>query len=322
MGLFKKDLEGLLPGLTLNLSYFLKRRGVSKLSIHKKIVTVSLMLLLIFQGSISAASAIRPIAVNINGGFIATDSNPFIVGGRVMVPIRTLASLGLSYSWDSKSHTATITNSTKDTFKMTQGLSIAYKNGQPVKMDSEANNYNGRMMVPARFVSEAFGYSVYYEGTRGILFVTSKDYAVDSTKLTSSNIQEARIAAISLPIQYSFKSDRQAESDKNLNYTYIFAANDATRYIYENGSVSTVVEIKNNKANAVWQYSTGGIPGNDLYTTLGGKQPSYIAELHDDYFDNSGGKYKAYYTASDGSTKSFTYQPKNYGEIIQPIPLQ
>lgn len=107
-------------------------------------------------------------------------------------------------------------------------------------------------MVAARFVSEAFGHSVYYEGTRGILFVTSKDYTVDSTKLTSSNIQEARIAAISLPIQYSFNSDRQAESDKNLTYTYIFAANDATRYIYENGAVSTVIEIKDNKTKAVY----------------------------------------------------------------------
>ncbi|ASA24607.1 hypothetical protein B9T62_29950 [Paenibacillus donghaensis] len=189
-------------------------------------------------------------------------------------------------------------------------------------MDSEANNYNGRLMVPARFVSEAFGYSVYYEGTRGILFVKSKDYTLDSTKITSSNVQEARVAAISLPIQYSFKSNSLAESDQKLNYTYIFAANDATRYIYDNGSVSTVVEIKDNKANAVWQFSTNGIPGYDLYTTLGGQQPSYIAEILDDHFEHFQGRYKAYYKISNGSTKSFTYQPKNYGELIQPIPLQ
>lgn len=295
--------------------------GVFTLSIHKKISTVCLMLFVIFQSSISAASAIRPITVNINGGFVATNSIPFIVGGRVMVPIRTLASLGLSYSWDSKSHTATITNSTKDTFKMTQGQRMAYKNGQPVQMDSEANNYNGRMMVPARFVSEAFGYSVYYEGTRGILFVKSKDYTLDTTKLTSSNVQEARLVAISLPIQYSFKSNSLAESDKKINYTYSFAKNDATRYKYDNGSVTTVVEIKDNKANAVWQFSTNGIPGSDLYTTLGGQQPSYIAELLDDYFEYSAGKYKAYYTSSNGSIKSFTYQPKHYGELIQPIPV-
>ncbi|MHA6532647.1 copper amine oxidase N-terminal domain-containing protein [Paenibacillus sp. BAC0078] len=288
----------------------------------RKTIAVCLMLFVISQGSISAASAIRPITVNINGEFITTDSTPFIVSGRVMIPIRTLASLGLTYSWDAESHSATITNSAKDTFIMTQGQRTAYKNGQPVQMDSEANNYNGRLMVPARFVSEAFGYSVYYEGTRGILFVTSKDYKPDTAKLTSNNVQEARLAAISLPIQYSFKPNSIAESDKQLNFTYTFAANDATRYIYENKLVTTVVEIKNNTAYAVWQYSTNGIPGYDLYETLGGQQPSYMGELFDDYFDYSAGKYKALYTTSDGSVKSFTYQPENYGEIIQPIPVQ
>lgn len=113
-----------------------------------------------------ARSTTRPIQVNINGAFISADSSPFIQSGRTMIPIRTLASLGLQYSWDATRHMVTITNSSNDLFEMTQGQSNAYKNGQPVQMDSEANNYNGRIMVPAKFVSEAFGYSVYYEKIR------------------------------------------------------------------------------------------------------------------------------------------------------------
>ncbi|KAI7273298.1 hypothetical protein KC345_g7016 [Hortaea werneckii] len=164
---------------------------------------------------------------------------------------------------------------------MIQGQLTAYKNGQPFQMDSEAGNYNGRMMVPARFISEAFGYSVYYERTRGILFITSSDYVQDSAALLSGDLDvaAARLAAISLPIQYAFTPDPVAESDQSRNYKYTFAANDATRYIYENGLVTTVVEIRNGSAHAVWQYATNGIPGYDLYTTLGGQQPEYMNDI-------------------------------------------
>ncbi|MEK3674556.1 copper amine oxidase N-terminal domain-containing protein [Paenibacillus sp. FSL R10-2771] len=300
------------------------------MNLYKRIWPACLLLLLLLQSFTSAASAaslapaaapVRPITVNINGAFIATDSSPFIESGRIKISVRTLASLGLTYSWDTATRTATITNPAKDTFRLIQGQLTAYKNGQPVQLDSEAGNYNGRMMVPARFVSEAFGYSVYYERTRSILFITSKDYVPDTAALLSSDLAAARLAAISLPIQYNFTPVPAAESGQSRNYTYRFAANDATRYVYENALVSTVVEIKDGAAHAVWQYGTNGIPGYDLYTTLGGQQPGYMAEMSHDHFRYFGGGYRAsYQTAADGSYQSFPYFTRNYGEIIQPIP--
>jgi hypothetical protein len=300
------------------------------MNLYKRIWPACLLLLLLLQSFTSAASAAslapaaapaRPINVNINGTFIVTDSSPFIESGRIKISVRTLASLGLTYSWDTATRTATITNPAMDTFRLIEGQATAYKNGQPVQMDNSAGNYNGRIMVPARFVSEAFGYSVYYERTRGILFITSKDYVPDTAALLSSDLAAARLAAISLPIQYTFTPDREAESDKLRNYTYTFAANDATRYIYENGLISTVVEIKNASAHAVWQYGTNGIPGYDLYTTLGGQEPKYMNEMFHDHFSYFGGGYRAsYQTAADGSYQSFPYFTRNYGEIIQPIP--
>lgn len=293
------------------------------MTLYQRILPACLLLLLLGQGFASAASAAaptRPITVNINGTFVATDSNPFIESARIKIPVRTLASLGLTYSWDAATHTATITNPAKDTFRMIQGQLTAYKNGQPLQMDSEAGNYNGRMMVPARFVSEAFGYSVYYERTRGILFISSKDYVQDTAALVSGDLAAARLAAISLPIQYSFTPDSVAESDQSRNYKYTFAAHDATRYTYENGLVTTVVEIKDGSAHAVWQYATNGIPGYDLYTTLGGQQPDYMNDMFHDYFTYFGGGHRSYYTTADGSVASFPYLTRNYGEIIQPIP--
>ncbi|MFP4978738.1 copper amine oxidase N-terminal domain-containing protein [Paenibacillus sp. CN-4] len=293
--------------------------------ICKKLFPLCLMLFLALQNPAAhsaAGSTVRTIDVNVNGEFVATGTSPFISAGRVMIPVRALAPLGLSYSWDSGTHTAVITNPAGDTFKMTQGQRTAYKNTKPVEMDTEANNYNGRLMLPARFVSEAFGYSVFYETTRAILFVTSKDYAPDPAKFTSAQLHEARLAAISLPITYDFPPSPDTVLDKKRYYTYTFAANDASKYTYENGRVTTVVEINNHKAKAVWQFSTGGIPGYSLYETLGGREPAYMPEMLDDSFHYSEGIFKAFHKLEDGSYKSFTYRPRNYGDIIQPIPAE
>lgn len=292
----------------------------------KKILPACLLLLLVLlsfapsASPASAAASTRPITVNINGTFITTDNSPFIEGGRIKISVRALGSLGLDFSWDTLTRTATVTNPAKDTFRLVEGQRTAYKNGLPVQMDDTAGNYNGRIMVPVRFVSEAFGYSVYYERTRGILFITSKDYVQDSAALLPGDLAAARLAAISLPIQYAFKPNSTAESDQQRNFTYMFAAHDATRYVYDNGLVSTVVEIKDGSAHAVWQYSTNGIPGYDLYTTLGGQQPEYMNEMSHDSFVFFGGGHRAYYKTADGSVISFPYLTRNYGELIQPIP--
>jgi len=269
--------------------------------------------------STTTNSTTRSINVNINGSFISTDTNPFIQAGRIMVPIRTLASLGLNYSWDAKSHTATITNSSNEIFQMVQGESIAYKNGKPVQMDSEANNYNGRMMVPAKFVSEAFGYSLYYEKTRGILFIQSKNFIPDLSAINSSDLKQARLVAISLPINYSFKPDVSAESDNSQYYTYTFASKETTRYTYSNGTVTTVVEINDGTAKAIWQFSDVNIPGYDT-TTLGGSRPEYISDIYNDSYNYNNGTYLGYYRLSDGTVKTFKYTGLNYGDIIQSIP--
>lgn len=285
--------------------------------LFKKILPACMALFLLTQTLVSAASAPKPVIVNINGLFIATDINPFIQSGRVMIPVRTLASLGLTYSWDALTHTATITNLEKDTFTMIQGKSVAYKNGLPVQMDSEANNYNGRMMVPARFVSEAFDYKVYYEKGRGILFISSEDYSPSSRILEAANLKEARLAAISIPITFTFKPDFGKQGDSSrVFYSYSFAADDASRYTYNDGYAITVVEINNGAANAVWQYYTVDIPGYEP-TTLGGKKPNNMEGMFHDFFNYSNG---VFYRRTNGSNEIFEYKTQTYGDIIQSIP--
>ncbi|MEK3796536.1 copper amine oxidase N-terminal domain-containing protein [Paenibacillus sp. FSL R7-0204] len=298
--------------------------------ILKRLVPFCLILLFLFAGissttaaSSPARSTTRPIQVNINGAFISADSSPFIQSGRTMIPIRTLASLGLHYSWDAIRHTVTITNSSNDHFEMTQGQSVAYKNGEPVQMDSEANNYNGRLMVPAKFVSEAFGYTVYYEKIREIIFIQSKNFTPDAQAIHSADLKQARLAAITLPVHYTFKPGTSLQSDQSQYFTYSFASKDATRYAYSNGAITTVVEIAGTTATAIWQASEAAIPGYPA-TTFGGVQPAYISDLFQDSFSYDNGVYSGYHRLSDGTVTTAKFPGKHPGltdaDLIRAIP--
>ncbi|WP_237179052.1 copper amine oxidase N-terminal domain-containing protein [Paenibacillus sp. MMS18-CY102] len=285
------------------------------------LVSVAAIATFALQGAASVSAHVaRTITVNINGAFISTDSSPFIDSGRVMVPLRTLASLGLTYVWDAASHTAEITNASHDVVKVTEALSTAYINGQATELDVPANNYGGRIMVPARFVSEAFGFKVKYEKTRGILFVKDADYRVDASKLASADLKEARLAAISLPIAYSFIPASKAESDQYEEYSYTFASGDASRYTYATPIATTLVEVKDGVARAVWQFKLLRTHSADV--TLAGSKPSYdVTELYGTYFGHkSNGKNEASYIDKDGDRKWFAFSMNNYGDIIQAIP--
>ncbi|WP_141695430.1 copper amine oxidase N-terminal domain-containing protein, partial [Paenibacillus polymyxa] len=166
----------------------------------KKVIVFVFFFVLMFQ-SWAIADAANPIsvnAVNVNGKFIATDVSPIIKDGRVLVPIRTLASLGVTYQWDSKSQSALITKGT-DQIKLTANKKEAFKNNKTVQVDVPVQVTQGRILVPIRFVSENFGYKASYEKLRSILFIQDGNYKVDQENLQAEDLQAARQAAISLP---------------------------------------------------------------------------------------------------------------------------
>lgn len=267
-----------------------------------------------------AANPISVNAVNVNGKFIATDVSPIIKDGRVLVPIRTLASLGVTYQWDSKSQSALNTKG-KDQIKLTANKKEAFKNNQAVQVDVPVQT-QGRILVPIRFVSENFGYKANYEKVRSILFIQDGNYRVDQESLQAEDLQAARQAAISLPIQFSFKSLSSLERPgANKDYGYVFPRGDASRYMYSNNVGHTVVEIKNGVAKAVWQFTEGN--GLADIVSSAGQKPSYnYVEWVTDImmFNDENGNIKAVYKDEKGQQKDLTAKAKSYIDIIQPIP--
>jgi len=235
----------------------------------KRTLTLVLALVLVMiaasQGTAYGAAPVpaqKPIAVNVNGQFIATDVSPTIVHGRVLVPLRALASLGLTYRWDSKTRTATITDDDGNEVQMTANQKIATKNGTDLSLDVPAAVVHGRMVVPIRFLTDAFGFQAQYEKTRVMLFVQSKDYTPNLDALNSSDLREARLAAISLPLHFSFAPTAVSQQNDSIIHDYYFPYGESDKYLYSNGRAYTWVEVKDGIASAVWQFQIGKSDGD------------------------------------------------------------
>ncbi|MMZ58326.1 hypothetical protein D1872_202990 [compost metagenome] len=289
----------------------------------KKVIVFVFFFVLMFQ-SWAIADAANPIsvnAVNVNGKFIATDVSPIIKDGRVLVPIRTLASLGVTYHWDSKSQSALITKG-KDQIKLMANKKEAFKNNKAVQVDVPVQVSQGRILVPIRFISENFGYKASYEKLRSILFIQDGNYKVDQESLQAEDLQTARQAAISLPVQFSFKSLSSLEKPSaNKDYGYAFPRGDSSRYMYSNNVGHTVVEIKNGIAKAVWQFTEGN--GLDDIVSSAGQRPSYnyVGWVTDITMGNDrDGNFKIIYKDDKGQQKDFTVKAESYKDVIQPIP--
>ncbi|MGN1007926.1 MAG: leucine-rich repeat protein [Butyricicoccus sp.] len=93
--------------------------------------------------------------------FGATGQNPVVESGRTLVPLRAIfEAMGATVGWDDATKTVTATRG-GDTIKLTLGDKTLYKNGKAVMtLDVPAKSLNGRTVVPARAVAEAFGADV------------------------------------------------------------------------------------------------------------------------------------------------------------------
>ena len=104
------------------------------------------------------------IAVQLNGQPLATSTAPVQMNGRTLVPLRDIfEALGATVNWNAAAQTILATRGTTQI-----GLAInnrtASVNGSPVMLDQAATLINGSTFVPLRFVAEATGAKVDWNG--------------------------------------------------------------------------------------------------------------------------------------------------------------
>ncbi len=292
-------------------------------------IVFSLVVASLISSSIVSANAntednATQVEVNVNGSFVRMDVYPTLYESSLLIPIRTLASLGLSYQWDPSSKSATIENQQGDVLIMKQDSAAAYLNGHEVNMTVPAQNIHGRILVPMRFISESFGYHVQYETIRKIVFITSENYEMDTSTLTQSNVQAARQAAISLPITSDFDT---LGFPKRPYDRYRFLKGKADLYLYNDAYTHSIVRIKEGKAVLIAQYVSGARSG---FSHTAGHIDDPDVQIFFDYqnknnlvfFNKEDNNTVTGYYANDTDREpqTFTSPIEVYSDIIQEIP--
>lgn len=93
-----------------------------------------------------------------------SEQHPIIDNGYTLIPIRAVSeTLGADVEWDGDAGIVTITKS-DDAIILAIGSSTAYVNNDRYELECSAEVVNGRTLVPIRFVAEAFGNTVEWDG--------------------------------------------------------------------------------------------------------------------------------------------------------------
>lgn len=116
------------------------------------------------------------IAVIVNGAKILfPDTEPYIdENGRTLVPVRFVSEkLGGKVEWNNDTRTVGITYEDK-VIAMQLDNKVVTINNEAVTLDSAAVMYEGRTMVPLRFVSETLNATVTWDGPANAVQVSDK----------------------------------------------------------------------------------------------------------------------------------------------------
>lgn len=155
------------------------------------------------------ASAGKIVSMALNGSNVAfEDQQPFVdlATGRTMIPLRTVAEkMGAQVTWDNANNSAVIR---KDgtTITMQVGSLTPVVNGTKKHLDAPAALIDGRVMVPVRFVSEAMGCNVVWDGNNNCVNVTTDGTAASSVQTapavqTASAVQTAPVVQTAAAVQ-------------------------------------------------------------------------------------------------------------------------
>ena len=133
-----------------------------------KNIFVSLILSAVFCTN---AFAYEGVNLNINGKDITSEVAPRLINERTMVPVRAiLEEIGASVNWNEEQRTVT---AEKGNIKFSMALDEDFYtvNGKVVSMDSKAVVVKNRILVPARYVAQAFGLKVEWNSDEKTVYI-------------------------------------------------------------------------------------------------------------------------------------------------------
>jgi hypothetical protein len=164
----------------------------------KKVLSILLVLILIiscFAVSYGGEAVTeKPDIKIIIDGVRGTYSNtPIIVSGRTLLPLRELlVNLGVPNDdqhiiWNGKEKSVTVIKDATQLY-LKVGSTSAKVNGGDATLDAAPVNYKGSVYIPARFVGEAFGKVVVWDGIANRVYMKDKAEFDEIKSLLESSV--------------------------------------------------------------------------------------------------------------------------------------
>jgi len=148
----------------------LNRRDRKSLSM----MIIAVMVFMLVPMTARAATPSSDIAVYIYDQRLAAADKPFIESGRTLVPMRAFfEALGARVEWDAVNSIAIGTRD-NTVVRIPIGSTAPTVNGLIKRIDVPARIANGRTYIPLRFVGEALGDDVVWEGLSRSIYITRK----------------------------------------------------------------------------------------------------------------------------------------------------
>lgn len=114
------------------------------------------------------------IAINLNGEYMTFDVPPLIINSRTMVPFRAIfEALNCTVGWDNETRTASGSRNGTD-IRLRIDSTEAKVGPDKFTLDSPATIVDSRTVVPLRFISEALGAKVAWEGETKTVFISAE----------------------------------------------------------------------------------------------------------------------------------------------------
>ena len=138
-------------------------------------LTASALMLAAILVLASAPASAQDISVFVDGKRL--DQKPVSVGGSTLVPLRGIfEALGAEVKWDGPTRTVRATREATN-IELTLDSPLALVNGEIKRLDVPARSIGGRTMVPLRFIGEALGAKVEWQGATRTVLITSPEGA-------------------------------------------------------------------------------------------------------------------------------------------------
>jgi len=274
-----------------------------------------------------SSHAASPVTLDINNQSVSSHIQPIIQNNTTYIPMRALEQIdGLHIqTWYNNTKILTIQDRVShSTLTLQVNQKTATRNQTTLTLEQPVILVNNSLLVPMRFVAEAFGCDVAWNASTRTVYV-ARASSTQHSQLQSSNLTEARIAALHLPI-ISTLPDIQGTENSAGSISLYFPKNMSNAFFIEGDGVISYYRITDNSAQLQWQAAVSKkATANAPFYIKGiikenGKRPVIQTNLMYYYLSTHAGL--AQYGEISTSGKTTIYGEKDMNSLDELFPIE